>query len=96
MIPSCLPLMASSIASTCDLAEVTLGSQRPVVASVPRVLSASGTSQGATDVGVVGASPYLGDDTRSLLPDWVMRGTGAGVPRSVVPGDACHTPKFKF
>jgi hypothetical protein len=92
MIPLHLPLMASSITSVGDLAEVALDSQRPVVAPVPRMLSASGTTQDAADLGLVGSSPQLGDDARSSLRDLVMRGTGAGVPRSVVPGDAPQPP----
>jgi hypothetical protein len=43
-IPSCLPLMASLIRSTGDLADVTLGSQQPVVVPVPVVPSAGGAS----------------------------------------------------
>jgi hypothetical protein len=56
-IPPCLPLMASSIASMGDQDEVALGSQQPVVAPVPRVLSAGGATQGASDIGVVGPPP---------------------------------------
>jgi hypothetical protein len=88
MIPLHLPLMASSIMSMGDLAEVALDSQRLVVAPVPRMPSASGTTQDAAGLGLVGSGPQLGDDARSSLWDLVMRGTGAGVPRSVVPGDA--------
>jgi hypothetical protein len=49
--------MASSIVSVGDLDEVASGSQPPVVALVPGVLSAGGATQGAAGVGVVGADP---------------------------------------
>jgi hypothetical protein len=88
MIPLCWPLMVSSIVSMGDLAEVTPGSQQLVVVPVPRVPSAGGATQGATGVGVVGASPQLGDGIGSLLWDLVIRGTSAGVPGSAVLGDA--------
>jgi hypothetical protein len=88
MIPLCWPLMVSSIVSMGDLAEVTPGSQRLVVVPVSGVPSAGGATQGATGVGVVGASPQLGDGVGSLLWDLVICGTNAGVPGSAVLGDA--------
>jgi hypothetical protein len=75
-----------------DLDKVTSGSQRPVVALVPRVLSASGATQGATGVGVVGAGPKLGDDAGSSLRDLVIRGADAGVPGNAIPGDTTLVP----
>jgi hypothetical protein len=56
-IPPCLALMASSKASVGDLAVVTPGSPRPVVALVPGVPGASDASFGAVGVEVVGAGP---------------------------------------
>jgi hypothetical protein len=91
-IPPCLPLMASSIASMGDQDEVALGSQQPVVAPVPRVLSAGGATQGASDIGVVGPPPHLGDDAGSSLWDFVLCGTGIGVPGSAIPSDVAPTP----
>jgi hypothetical protein len=87
-IPPRLPLMASSIASIGDLAEVSSGSQRSVVVPVPGVSSAGGATQGAFGVGVVGAGPQLGDDAGSSLWELVMHSAVTGVPGSVVLGDA--------
>jgi hypothetical protein len=56
-IPPCLPLMASSTASSCDLAVVTLGLPRSVVAWVPRVQGAGCATQGAVGIEVVGTNP---------------------------------------
>jgi hypothetical protein len=56
-IPLCLPLMVSWTASIGDLAMVTWGLPRPVVAPVLRVLGSGGASLGAAVVGVVGTGP---------------------------------------
>jgi hypothetical protein len=87
-----LPLLASSITSVGDLDKVASGSQRLVVALVPRVLSASGATQGATGVGVVGAGPKLGDDAGTSLQDLVIRGADAGVLGNAIPGDTALVP----
>jgi hypothetical protein len=49
--------MASSIAMLGDPAEVTLGSQRPMVAPVPKVLIAGGATHSVANAGVVGDAP---------------------------------------
>jgi hypothetical protein len=71
--------MASLTTSVGNLAVVTSGLPQLVVASVPGVPRAIGTSQGATGVEVVGTSPQQHNDARSLLQDKVMRDTGVGV-----------------
>jgi hypothetical protein len=80
--------MASSTASVGGLAVITPGSQRLVVLSVLGVPSAGGTPQGTSSVEVVGAGPWLDDDTGSLLWGLVVRISGAGVFESPVMGDA--------
>jgi hypothetical protein len=94
VIPPCLPLMVSSIASVGDLVKVASGSQRPMVALVPGVPSAGCATQGATGVRVVGVGPHLGHDAESSLRDLVMRGAGADNPGSAIPGDAALAPRF--
>jgi hypothetical protein len=91
-IPPCLPLVASSTVSTDDLAVVTLGLPHPVVALVPGVSGASGGSQGATDIKVVGTRPQLGNDAGSLIRDLMMHSVITGVPGSAVLGDAAQPP----
>jgi hypothetical protein len=71
--------MASLTTSVGDLAVVTSSLPRLVVAPVPGVPGAIGTSQDATGVEVVGTSPQQHNDARSLLQDKVMRDTGVGV-----------------
>jgi hypothetical protein len=93
VIPPCLLLMALLIVNVGDLADVTLGSQRLVVAPIPRVPSAGGATQGVAGIGVLGADPQLGDDTGSSLRDLVIRGVGVGVPGSAVPSDLARTPR---
>jgi hypothetical protein len=42
---------------------------------------------------VVGASPRLGDDVRSLLQDLVIRNAGTSVLRSATLGDEAPSPR---
>jgi hypothetical protein len=87
-----MPLVASSTVSTDDLAVVTLGLPHPVVALVPGVSGASGGSQGATDIKVVGTRPQLGNDAGSLIRDLMMHSVITGVPGSAVLGDVAPAP----
>jgi hypothetical protein len=80
MTPLCLPLMASSTTSVGDLAVVTSGLPRPMVAPVSGL-------PGAAGVEVEGIGPQLGDDAGSLLLDLVMCSAHTGVLRSATPGD---------
>jgi hypothetical protein len=84
--------MVLSTVSTSDLAVVTSGLPRPVVAPVPGVPGAGGASQGATSVKAVGTGPRLGDDVGSLLRHLVIHGAGVSVPGSVALGDVAPAP----
>jgi hypothetical protein len=54
---------------------------------------ADGASLGAVNIKVDRAGPWLGDDIRGLLQDFVMRGTGLGATLSIVPGDVTLAPR---
>jgi hypothetical protein len=66
---------------------------RPVVASTMEVSGAGSAPQGAASIEVANADPRLGDSTKSLLQDLVVRSTSAGVPRSAAPGDKAPAPR---
>jgi hypothetical protein len=61
-------------------------------ASIQEMSSVDGALLVAASVEVDGADPQPNNDTGGSLQDLVMRGTGIGVPRRAVPGDAAPAP----